>query len=105
MVDGRIGEAEKNLLRYRVRQLIVLKQVRQQPVGIVPADGTQDHVRFRIPEGRKQILRPLFRVRLHILRPLQGVGHEPDLQPVFLQPAQADFRLKADKGLSRDPAG
>ena len=105
VVDRGVGKAEKNLVGYGFRQLIVIKQIRQQPISVVPADRTQDHINFRIPEGRQQILRSFFRMIPDVFHPLQRMGHEPHIQAVFLQPSKADLHFKLHKGLSHDPAG
>ena len=105
VVDGGIGESKENLLRNGLPQLIMVKQIRQQPEGIVPADGAEDHVDLRIAKSLQKVLRPLLRMLSDVIDTLQRVGHELDLQPVFPQPAEPDLYFKLDKFLSDDTAG
>ena len=104
VVDGGVGEAQKHLVGGGPLQRAVFKQIRQQTVGVVPADGAQDHVDLRIAEGLEQVLRPLLRVGLYIVQAPERMGHEPDVQAQGLQSAQADLHLELHERLAEDAA-
>ena len=105
MIDCCIGETEEDFFAHRFRQFVMVKQIRKQAVGIVPADGAQNHVGFRIAESGQQILRPLFRMIEHIVQPHSRVRHEFHIQSVFLQSANADIHFELHRGFADDSAG
>ena len=105
MIDGGIRKAQKDFVCHRFRQFVMVEEIRQQPVSVIPADRTQDHVNLRIPERLQQVFRPLFRMVPDIFQPLQRMGHELYVQAVFFQPAQADFHFIPDGLLPCNPAG
>ena len=63
-------------------QLVVIKQIRKQPVGVIPADCAQDHVDFRISESFEQIGSPVFRMLFQVPDSFQCVGHETDVNAI-----------------------
>ena len=94
VVHGRVREAEKELVREGVFELVMPEQVRQQAIGIVPADGAENHVDLRITKCLQKIPGTFFRMCFTIFQPLQRMGHELDIQAVFLQPLETDLYLK-----------
>ena len=105
VVDGGIGKAEKHLLGNGLPQFVMVKQIRQQPEGIVPAVGAEDHVDLRVAKSLQKVLRPLLRMLSDVINAPERVGHELDLQPIFPQPAEPDLYFKLDKFLPDDAAG
>ena len=75
MIHRRIGKAEKNLLAIsgRMQQFIMSKQMRQQPVGVISANGAQYHVDRRITKSIQQILRAGFGMAFEKLNALAGI--------------------------------
>ena len=97
VVKRRIGKAEEQLVgsRCRLPYRIVREQIRRQTVRVVPADRTEDHVDLRIPERRKQILRPLFGMILDVFPSRQRVRQILYPDPHFREPPFADFPFVA----------
>ena len=44
VIDRRIGKPQKDFFVQRFLQFLMFKQIRQQPIGIVPTDRAQDHI-------------------------------------------------------------
>ena len=104
MVDRRIGKAEEYLIRNHSGQFPVFKQIRKQPVGIVPADGAEDHIDSGILQGLQQIGSALFGMVPDVFDPLQRMGHEGDIQPQSFQSFYPDLQFMLCKILSEDSA-
>ena len=44
VVDCRIGKPQKDFFCSALLQFLMFKQIRQQPIGVVPTDRAQDHL-------------------------------------------------------------
>ena len=105
MVDRGVRKAEKNLFADRALQLAAAEQVRQQPVGIVAADGAQNHLRRGVGERLQQVGGARLRVGAQIAAPAQRVVGKADVQPALRQPRQSALQLVARKRLAQRAAG
>ena len=88
-----IGKAQEDFRLQRPPQRIVFKQMRREAVGVVPADGAEDHVDGLILKGLNQILRALLRVVPYIFNARLRVGHHLHVHAVGRKPLQADVHL------------
>ena len=104
VVDRRVGKAEEELGADGVFQLVVPEKIRQQAIGIVPADGGHDQVDLRVAEELQQIGGPRLGMIPDKGQTLQGVGGEADLQAIGLQSPDAALKLVADKGFPEHAA-
>lgn len=107
MVDGRIRKAEKDLVRAGNGglELAVCKEVRRKAIGIVPADGAEDHIDLRVAERREKVRRAILRMIFYILDTGERVRHEPDVEPIVRKALCADIQLMLCKALPQHTGG
>ena len=86
-------------------QLAVLKEIRREAVGIVPAESAEDHIDLRIAERRKQIRRAVLRMVLYILDTGERVWHEPDIKSIVRKALHADIQLMLYEALPQHAGG
>ena len=104
MIDRCVGKAEKNFVRHGFLQCIVLKEIRRKPVGVVAADGAEDHVHLGVAEGGEQIRCPRLGMRPQVCHAHLCVRHVFDGQSKCVQAFFADFQLMRDKGFTEHAA-
>ena len=86
-------------------QLTVAEQGGQQAVGVVPADGAEDHIDLRVAERREKIRRAILRMVLYMLDTGERVRHEPDVEPIVRKALCADIQLMLCKALPQHTGG
>ena len=97
VVDRRVRKAQEDLGVQGAFQLLPAEKAGQQPVGVVPADGAEDHVGLLVPESLQQIGGPGFGVGGQVSPAGQRVGCKFDLQAQVPQPLQAQVQLVPDE--------
>ena len=71
----------------------MIEQIRRKAIGVVSADRAEDQVNLRIGKRSQKICSAILRMRVELLYPVQGMRTESDVQSVFIQPPDADFKL------------
>ena len=97
MVDRRVRKAQEDLGAQGAFQLPPAEKAGQQPVGVVPADGAEDHVGLLVPESLQQIGGPGFGVGGQVSPADQRVGCKFDPQAQVPQQLQAQVQLVPDE--------
>ena len=97
VVDRRVRKAQEDLGAQGAFQLPPAEKAGQQPVGVVPADGAEDHVGLLVPESLQQIGGPGFGVGGQVSPAGQRVGCKFDPQAQVPQPLQAQVQLVPDE--------
>ena len=105
VVDRCVGKAEKHFAGDGPAQFVVVEQIGEQPIGVVPADGAEDHIDLRVAERREKIRRAILRMVLYMLDTGERVRHEPDVEPIVRKALCADIQLMLCKALPQHTGG
>lgn len=91
VVDRCVGKAEKHFAGDGPAQFVVVEQIGEQPIGVVPADGAEDHVNPRVAERLQKVGGARLRVRGQVVDAAQGIWHKLHVYAVPGQSLQPDF--------------
>ena len=105
VVDRCVGKAEKHFAGDGPAQFIVVEQIGEQPIGVVPADGAEDHINLRVAERLQQVSGPRLRVRGQVVDAVQGIWHKLHVYAVPGQALQPNLDFVLCKRLSQHAAG
>lgn len=105
VVDRCVGKAEKHFAGDGPAQFVVVEQIGEQPIGVVPADGAEDHVNPRVAERLQKVGGARLRVRGQVVDAAPGVGHKADIYAVPGQALQPNLDFVLRKRLSQHAAG
>ena len=82
-----------------------VEQIGEQPIGVVPADGAEDHIDLRVAERREKVCRAILRMVLYMLDTGERVRHEPDVEHIVRKALCADIQLMLCKALPQHTGG
>ena len=91
VVDRCVGKAEKHFAGDGLAQLVVVEQIGEQPIGVVPADGAEEHINLRVAERLQQVSGPRLWVCGKVVDAAQGIWHKLHVYAVPGQSLQPDF--------------